>query len=113
MEHFTLINHLDLYLNTFPTIPDLKFCAKNLTWLDLSFNGLRKIENLECLDNLTDLFLVNNKIKKIENVNHLKKLNQIELGGNRIRKIENLGGLNIHSLWLGKINQQKWMVFPI
>jgi len=96
------IEELDCYLNTFGNIP---VCTEfpNLRWLDLSFNAIRKITNLEtCSPKLKDLFLINNKIRKIENVNMLTNLDQIEFGGNRIRKIENLEGLNITKLWLGK-----------
>ena len=53
--------------------------------LDLSFNKIRKITNLETLVNVTNLFLVNNKISKIENISMLTNLVMLELGSNRIR----------------------------
>lgn len=53
--------------------------------LDISFNRIRKIENLEGLTNLKKLFLCANKISRIENVNHLKNLELLELGDNKIR----------------------------
>lgn len=57
--------------------------------LDLSFNKIRHIENLECLKNLTNLYFVQNKITKVENLGHLTKLINLELGANRIRVIIN------------------------
>lgn len=53
--------------------------------LDISFNRLSKIENLQTLLNLEKLFLVSNKITVIENVSHLTNLTMLELGDNRIR----------------------------
>lgn len=53
--------------------------------LDISFNRVRKIENLEGLINLKKIFLCANKISRIENLNHLKNLEHLELGDNQIR----------------------------
>lgn len=53
--------------------------------LDISFNRVRKIENLEGLINLKKIFLCANKISRIENLNHLKNLEHLELGDNKIR----------------------------
>ncbi len=53
--------------------------------LDLSYNRLRLIENLDKLTNLKTLCLVHNKIEKIEGLDNLSKLDHPELGDNRIR----------------------------
>lgn len=53
--------------------------------LDISFNRLTKIENLEGLLKLEKLFLVSNKISVIENLSHLTNLTMLELGDNKIR----------------------------
>lgn len=53
--------------------------------LDLSYNGIRKIEKLEALKQVRRLFLANNKIKVIRNLDHLSQLTMLELGANRIR----------------------------
>lgn len=53
--------------------------------LDLSFNNIKKIENLETLVGLTELFFVSNKISLIENLSTLTGLRNLELGDNRIR----------------------------
>jgi protein phosphatase 1 regulatory subunit 7 len=53
--------------------------------LDLSFNRIREIKNLDALVNLEKLYLSSNKIQKIENLSHLKKLTCLELGDNKIR----------------------------
>lgn len=53
--------------------------------LDISFNRIRKIENLDGMTKLKKLFLCANKISRVENVNHLKSLELLELGDNKIR----------------------------
>jgi len=53
--------------------------------LDVSFNVLRKVENLEQLTRLKKLFLLHNKIGTIANLDHLSVLEMLELGSNRIR----------------------------
>lgn len=55
--------------------------------LDISFNRISRIENLEGLINLKKLYLVNNKIQKIENLQNLANLEMLELGSNKIRVI--------------------------
>ena len=52
----------------------------NLTWLDLSFNSITKIEGLDTLVNLTDLSLLDNKISELEGLDNLKKLQCLSLG---------------------------------
>lgn len=53
--------------------------------LDISFNRLSKIENLDALVNLEKLFLCSNKISTIENLSSLTNLTMLELGDNKIR----------------------------
>jgi len=53
--------------------------------LDLSFNRIKKIENINHLRKLIKLFLVNNKITEIENISQLTEVTMLELGANRIR----------------------------
>jgi len=59
--------------------------------LDLSFNRIRKIENINHLHKLKKLFLVNNKITVIEDISQLTELTMLELGANRIRVSKFLG----------------------
>ncbi len=88
-----------------------------LTLLDLSFNRLEKIENLdslhgnfikriENLDNLSSLeilHLTRNKISIIENLSGLPKLLDLFLSANEIKKIENLDRLEkLYTLDLNK-----------
>jgi len=60
----------------------VSFCFR---LLDLSFNRIKKIENINHLHKLIKLFLVNNKITEIENISQLTELTMLELGANRIR----------------------------
>lgn len=62
---------------------------QNLTSLDLSFNKIKHIKNVEHLKELTDLYFVQNKISRIEGLDGLDKLRNLELGANRIRVCDN------------------------
>lgn len=88
------INHISSQLNKF----------KKLKGLDLSFNLIKNIKNIDKLVNLEQLYFVQNKIKEIKNLESLQKLKNLELGGNRIEKIsDTLCQLpSIEQLWLGK-----------
>jgi len=57
--------------------------------LDLSFNRIRKIQNIGHLKQLKKLFLCANKITKIENLEELEGLELLELGDNKIRVMTN------------------------
>lgn len=76
-----------------------------ISYLDLSFNEIRIVENLSIKDipKIKELYLANNKITKIENLQELVPIKNLELGSNRLREIENLENLvNIETLWLGR-----------
>lgn len=53
--------------------------------LDISFNRVSEIKNLNNLVNLKKLFLCANKIGHIINLDSLTNLTTLELGDNRIR----------------------------
>lgn len=53
--------------------------------LDLSFNRITEIKNLEKLVKLQKLYLCANKLTKIENLETLTNLTMLELGDNRLR----------------------------
>ena len=53
--------------------------------LDLSFNAIKVVENLEALVQLEKLYLVQNSISKIENMTTLSSITMLELGANKIR----------------------------
>lgn len=53
--------------------------------LDISFNRIGKIENLDALVNLEKLFLCSNKISTIDNLANLSNLTMLELGDNKLR----------------------------
>lgn len=62
--------------------------------LDLSFNRITEIKNLDKLVKLEKLYLCANKITKIENLEKLTNLTMLELGDNRIR-VRMLKKLNV------------------
>jgi hypothetical protein len=74
------------------TVPKTKTLQKqtNLTWLDLSFNNIAKIEGLETLTKLQDLSLYNNRIESIEGLDSLVNLNMLSLGNNLIKDLTNV-----------------------
>lgn len=51
-----------------------------MTWLDLSFNRITKIEGLEKLTKLLDLSLFSNQIEVIENLDTLVDLHVFSIG---------------------------------
>lgn len=53
--------------------------------LDLSFNRITEIKNLDKLVKIEKLYLCANKLTKIENLDKLTKLTMLELGDNRFR----------------------------
>lgn len=96
------LQELDLYDNLIPVIQGLDELA-SLTWLDLSFNKIKRIEKVNHLKQLTDLFFVSNKIREIENLEGLDKLRMLELGSNRIRELQNLDSLKaLEELYVAK-----------
>lgn len=67
--------------------------------LDISFNRVQKIENLDALVSLEKLFLCSNKITLIENLSPLTNLTMLELGDNKIRVKE------LTYFWLSRFNR--------
>eukprot|EP01090_Pellita_catalonica_P011094 TRINITY_DN22586_c0_g1_i1.p1 TRINITY_DN22586_c0_g1~~TRINITY_DN22586_c0_g1_i1.p1 ORF type:complete len:302 (-),score=42.29 TRINITY_DN22586_c0_g1_i1:24-929(-) len=106
LDTATTLQKLDMYDNKIKAISTLKL--PNLTYLDLSFNLIRTMDNLDAsaLPKLKELYLIANKIPIMQNLDKLApSLTLLELGDNRIRKIENLSTpnlVNLTSLWLGK-----------
>lgn len=99
------MEEIDLYDNRIKHISKSVNLFPNLKTLDLSFNKIRNIKNVDKLVNLENLYFVQNKISKIENLSTLKNLKNLELGGNRISEIgpDDLKGLdNLTEIWLGK-----------
>ncbi len=62
--------------------------------LDLQWNDIREIRNLDTLVNLEKLNLNYNNIKKINGLENLKNLNHLDLRGNDIKRIEGLENLD-------------------
>ena len=59
----------------------------NLTWLDLSFNQITRIEGLDALVELTDLSLLDNQISELEGLDSLRKLQCLSLGARRLSAV--------------------------
>ncbi|SJM86800.1 probable protein phosphatase 1 regulatory subunit SDS22 [Zygosaccharomyces bailii] len=96
---------LDFYDNRIKHISRNVNKLVNLENLDLSFNKIKHIKNLDQLISLQNLYFVQNKISVIENLSTLINLKNLELGGNQIREIgpDSLRGLNnLEEIWLGK-----------
>lgn len=97
---------LDLFDNKIRKIPANFFDNfTSLMKLDLSYNQIKKIENLSQLaPTLCELYLVENRLKEVDGLDSLVNLRLLELGGNKIRDVANgLDALvNLEELWLGK-----------
>ncbi|KAJ2086428.1 formin-binding protein [Coemansia sp. RSA 986] len=103
LSNITTLKELDMYDNRLKCVDQGIAALTQLENLDLSFNKIRAIENVDSLVHLRDLFFVSNKIQTIENLSRLTMLRNLELGANRIRIIQNLDELvNLEELYLGK-----------
>jgi protein phosphatase 1 regulatory subunit 7 len=103
LANLSQLQRLELRDNQLEQIPEMSL--PELRVLDLSYNGIRVIDNLEGLPKLRELFLCQNKIADIgAGIQGVRgTLRELELGGNRIRRIENLDGFDrLETLWLGK-----------
>jgi len=60
--------------------------------LDLSFNAIVKIDNLDSLKELRELNLAFNRLETIDNLHKLPQLRSIVLNHNKIRRLENVKG---------------------
>lgn len=98
------LEELDFYDNRINHISSLVNGLTKLKSLDLSFNKIKNIKNIDALVDLEQLYFVQNKIKEIKNLETLSKLENLELGGNRIEEISEtmLALPSLTQLWLGK-----------
>lgn len=78
------LEELDLYDNNITEIPEYTTFGE-LHTLDLSFNCIKHIRNLERCKKLKNLYFVQNKISQITGLEELEGLVNLELGANRIR----------------------------
>ena len=70
--------------------------------LDLSYNKIRAIENIDHLFGLQELYFASNKITEIPFLS-FQQLRILELGANRLKEVCNLDSLPcLEQLWLGK-----------
>ncbi|KAJ2879672.1 protein phosphatase regulatory subunit Sds22 [Coemansia aciculifera] len=103
LSSLTTLQEVDFYDNRLKRVDEGVAQLTQLTSLDLSFNKIRRIENVSLLMKLSELFFVSNKIQRIENLGTLRMLTNLELGANRIRRIEGLDELvALEQLYLGK-----------
>lgn len=99
LENNKGLEKLDLYQNKIKAIENIQHLTyleyvseiryraifSIFRFLDLSFNEIRIIENLDTLVNMKSLLLANNKIERIQGLDNLTLITQLELGSNRIR----------------------------
>lgn len=103
---YNTIEEIDLYDNRIKHISKYVNKLTNLTSLDLSFNQIKHLQNIENLEKLENLYLVANNISEIGDIfgkGNFHKLINLELGGNSVAQISGLINLpNLEELWLGK-----------
>jgi len=113
------LHHLDLRSQKLSNMPDICEMVAwtryeyDIWSVDLADNGIEEItEDLSCLKNLQELNLSFNKLKKIDNLEWLSFLKKLDLGNNEIIEIYNLDRLtSLVDLHLGynKIKNTKWL----
>lgn len=109
---FTQIRSLDLWDNQIKEIDKDISCLQNLQELDLSYNQISSIKNLDKLSTLKVIQLHKNNIKEISWLDKLLYLQSLNLGYNQITKtiwLEKL--INLHELQLqhNQINDISWL----
>lgn len=92
LKQFTNLKKLDLSFNKIAKIDNLDTLS-GLRELNLSYNRIEVIENLNKLPNLKTLVLDNNKIKLLENLKNLRKLEVLSITGNLIEDLYICGGV--------------------
>lgn len=70
---------------------------KGLTWLDLSFNKIKKVTGLDELTELTDVSLSNNQISSLDGLAHLPKLEVLTLANNTVSTLAEVAKLRYMS----------------
>lgn len=73
-------------------------CLKNLRYLDIGYNLLTEIKDLE-IEGLKHLYLMSNDIKEIRNINY-KNLINLDISNNPIKNIENINAPMLEGLHL-------------
>lgn len=87
------IKSIDLYANEIKKIDYDFSCFPNLEELNISYNKIGVIENLDSLIGLKKLFLHKNQITNLQWLENLVNLEELNLGYNQITKVENLDNL--------------------
>lgn len=90
---------IDLWDNQIKTINTDLSCLKNLRELNLSYNKISKIKNLNKIITLETLYLQKNNISKISWLEELVNLKKLNLSYNKISKVE----------WLSILKQLHWL----
>lgn len=107
---------LDLAANNISAIDKDLSCLKNLSELDLSFNQIDKIDNLDKLTFLSKLDIWNNKLTSIAGLDNLTKLADLHLGYNTIKnttwlqKLKNLKSLKLQHNEIDNLSWISWLV---
>lgn len=92
LKQFTNLKKLDLSFNKIARIDNLDTLS-GLRELNLSYNRIEQIENLNKMPNLKILVLDNNKIKQLENIRSLRKLEVLSVTGNILEDLYIYGGV--------------------
>ena len=106
LKSFINLKSLDLSFNEIAKIDNLEV-LKELRDLNLSFNKIETIDNLGKFPNLRTVNLNHNKIKRLENLKNCRKLETLSIVGNQIEEFNVYGGLTeplleLKELLLGK-----------
>ncbi|XP_034438198.1 leucine-rich repeat-containing protein 39 isoform X1 [Hippoglossus hippoglossus] len=83
------LQHLDLSMNLFTSIPDCIIGLPALEWLDMGGNRLQHLpEDIHRMEKLHTMWLQRNEIEKLpENISRMSSLDTLVLSSNRLRDI--------------------------
>jgi Leucine-rich repeat (LRR) protein len=106
LKQLTALRKLDLSFNKIARIDNLD-TLKELRELNLSFNHLENIDNLHKLPQLRTVMLNHNKIRQLENLKGLRKLESLSIIGNLLEDLNVYGPGAEPLLELKEINASK------
>ena len=80
------LKKLDMAFNRLKALRNID-CCRNITDLNLSFNKLTRIDGLQKLGNLANLVIDNNFIEKLEGLKVNRRLQYLSIQGNKLKDL--------------------------
>lgn len=105
-RHLINLKHLNLSFNRLKSLPDLNTLTQ-LEELDLGHNQLKELPDMSAWIHLKTLIARGNQLKWLPNLSSLTQLEELDLGSNQLKRLPDLSKLSrLRGLWLQR-NQLK------